>query len=82
MKTPLPSPPSRFPSFFPNIDVTTADKKNMEAGWNFSQYSVNESGLPAEGEEAIQRRLRSLPFMFDANGDIRYYLDLSRRADV
>ncbi len=54
----------------------------MEAGWNFSQYSVNESGLPAEGEEAIQRRLRSLPFMFDANGDIRYYLDLSRRADV
>lgn len=65
-----------LPDFFPNIDVTTADTKNMEAGWNFSQYSVNESGLPAEGEEAIQGRLRSLPFMFDSSGDIRYYLDL------
>lgn len=66
-----------LPDFFPSVDITAASRENMEDGWNFSQYSINESGQPVEDEEEAQRRLRSLPFMFDTNGDIRYFLDLT-----
>ncbi len=66
-----------LPDFFPDIDTTVTDRSRMEEGWNLSQYSVNPSGLPVETDVQAGRNLRGLPFMFDTNGDIRYYLDLN-----
>ncbi len=66
-----------LPKFFPDINTTVTDKSKMENGWNFSQYSVNPSGLPVDTDVDAGRALRGLPFMFDANGDVRYYLDLA-----
>lgn len=65
-----------LPDYFPEVGVTTAEGAKVEEGWTLSQYSVNASGLPVEGDEAVQGRLRSFPFMFDTDGNIRYYLDL------
>ncbi len=66
-----------LPGFFPIIDTTVTDKSKMEAGWTLSQYSVNPSGLLVDTDVQAGRNLRGLPFMFDASGDIRYYLDLT-----
>ncbi len=66
-----------LPEFFPDIEIAAADRENMEEGWNLSQYSVNPSGLPVDTDDQAGRNLRGLPFMFDTNGDIRYYLDLA-----
>ena len=65
-----------LPKFFPDISVSVTDQSKMEEGWNFSQYSVNPSGLPVDTDVDAGRVLKALPFMFDTNGDVRYYLDL------
>lgn len=55
-----------LPDFFPEIEILTADPGRMEPGWTLSNFSVG------TGEEFL-----TYPFMFDANGDVRWYLDLS-----
>lgn len=55
-----------LPEFFPTIDVTVADRARMEPGWNLSSLSIGNAGV-----------FESYPIMFDGNGDIRWYLDLS-----
>lgn len=55
-----------LPSFFPTVDIVTADQNQMELGWTMSALSIGEAGV-----------FRPYPIMFDSNGDIRWYLDLS-----
>lgn len=55
-----------LPDFFPDIDIVTADPARMEPGMTFSI-------LATSGKVRA-----SYPLMFDSNGEIRWYLDLSR----
>jgi len=58
-----------LPETFPSVDILTASPADMEAGWNLSGLSVGGAGEAG--------RFTSYPFIFDTNGDIRWYLDLS-----
>lgn len=60
-----------LPEFFPNILVTQASPTLMEPGWNLSSFSVGDAGT-----------FRSFPFIFDSDGRIRWYLDLSEFHDI
>jgi arylsulfate sulfotransferase len=55
-----------LPDFLPSVEIRTANRDQMESGWTLSSLSI---GVDGEFE--------SHPIMFDANGDIRWYLDLS-----
>jgi arylsulfate sulfotransferase len=55
-----------LPEFFPDIDVRRADMNRMEPGWTLSSFSVGDGG-----------RFNTVPFIFDENGDIRWYMDLT-----
>ena len=55
-----------LPEFFPSVEVVTADRSRMENGWTLSSLSIG------QGDD-----FRSFPMMFDAKGDIRWYMDLS-----
>ncbi|MEW5928594.1 MAG: aryl-sulfate sulfotransferase [Gemmatimonadota bacterium] len=54
------------PDFLPHIDILTADRAAMEPGWNLASFSLG-----------VGATFRSYPFMFDAEGKVRWYLDLS-----
>lgn len=54
------------PDFLPKIDILTADRASMEPGWSLASFSLGVGGT-----------FRSYPFMFDTDGEIRWYLDLS-----
>lgn len=55
-----------LPDFLPDIEIVEADPSRMEEGWTFSTLSVfTENGH------------RTYPIMFDATGDIRWFMDLS-----
>jgi arylsulfate sulfotransferase len=60
-----------LPDFLPTVAVETVDPGRMEAGWTLSSL-----GIGGEG------RFRSYPIIFDNNGDIRWYLDLSFLSDL
>jgi arylsulfate sulfotransferase len=66
-----------LPSYFPKVAVQTAPGAELEPGWTLSQYSINPRGQKIESDIDASLHLRGLPFMFDENGDIRYYLDLT-----
>jgi len=55
-----------LPDFFPDIEILTANTSEMEAGWNFLELNI---GSP-EG-------FLFYPIVFDAQGRVRYYIDLS-----
>jgi arylsulfate sulfotransferase len=55
-----------LPDFFPTVEVITANQSQMEPGWTLSSLSIGNAGV-----------FPGYPFMFDANGDVRWYLDLS-----
>lgn len=57
---------SKIPSFFPEVTIETADRSLMEPGLHFSELHIGNSG-----------RFNSYPFVYDDNGDIRWYVDLS-----
>jgi len=52
-----------LPSLFPQIDIVAKNESQMEPGWNLCDFSY-----------AIDNELHTQPFMFDNNGDIRWYL--------
>jgi arylsulfate sulfotransferase len=54
------------PDFFPDIEILVAERERMEPGWNLASLSIG------AGADFV-----TWPLMFDANGDIRWYLDLS-----
>ena len=54
-----------LPVGFPTVDITAANREAMEPGWTLSGFRFNDDPV------------RPVPFMFDANGDIRWYIDLS-----
>jgi arylsulfate sulfotransferase len=55
-----------LPPSFPAIDIETADPSRMEPGMTFCILTL--SGTPR----------RSYPLMFDRNGEIRWYLDMTQ----
>jgi arylsulfate sulfotransferase len=55
-----------LPSVFPQIEVVTADPARMEPGMNLSTLTVRLGAITA-----------NYPFIFDRNGAVRWYLDLS-----
>jgi arylsulfate sulfotransferase len=60
-----------LPEGFPTIEVVTADRWRMEDGWTLSSLSLAGGG-----------RFVSWPVMFDASGEVRWYLDLSFLDDL
>lgn len=60
-----------LPESFPAITVQSAQHSSMEDGLTIASFSAADGGTFA-----------SWPFAFDANGDIRWYLDLSRFDDT
>ncbi len=57
---------TRLPVFFPDIEINIADESLMQPGMNLSEFNLN-SGPDAD----------SYPFLFDRNGDVRWFLNLS-----
>ncbi len=55
-----------LPEFMPDIRIEKADRDQMEAGWTLSNLSIGKNS-----------NYLSYPILFDSNGDIRWYLDLS-----
>jgi arylsulfate sulfotransferase len=55
-----------LPAFFPALAVAAAVPAQMEPGMNLCAFQYSSGGT-----------LRSFPFMYDAGGAIRWYLDLS-----
>ncbi len=58
--------PPALPESLPAITIKTANMQSMEDGWTLSELHLGTSGI-----------YKSMPFMFDTHGDIRWYLDLS-----
>jgi len=57
---------SKLPDFFPEIAINTLEKDKMEPGMHALDTHFANFG-----------KFRSYPIIFDDNGDIRWYLDLS-----
>jgi arylsulfate sulfotransferase len=55
-----------LPEFFPTVEIVAAARSQMEPGWTLSSLSIGDNGV-----------FRSQPMMFDSNGDVRWYMDLS-----
>ena len=55
-----------LPAFFPAVTVTASAAPLMEPGMNLCAFQYSGGGV-----------LRSFPFMVDAGGAVRWYLDLS-----
>jgi len=55
-----------LPDFFPTIEINAATPDRMEPGMNLSAMTVR-----------IGSKSNGYPIIFDRNGDIRWYLDLS-----
>jgi arylsulfate sulfotransferase len=55
-----------LPEFFPSVEIVAADGSGMEPGWTLSSMAIGDNGV-----------FRSQPMMFDANGDVRWFMDLS-----
>ncbi len=55
-----------LPPFFPAVAVASASAGLMEPGMNLCTFQAASGGV-----------LRSFPFMYDARGAVRWYLDLS-----
>ena len=53
-----------LPAELPTIDILKADKTRMEPGWNLVSFRLSD------------KPDRALPFMFDPEGAVRWYLDL------
>jgi arylsulfate sulfotransferase len=60
-----------LPDVLPDIEILTADPSRMEPGWSLSSLNVGNAGT-----------FIAWPIMFDTNGDIRWYLDLTSFNDV
>jgi arylsulfate sulfotransferase len=56
-----------LPDYFPDIDITEYDPSVMAPGWNLMMHQM---GKPQS------RGIHTNPFMFDAEGDVRWYLDI------
>ncbi len=54
-----------LPEFFPSVEIVTAAGSGMEPGWTLSSLAIGDNGV-----------FRSMPMMFDANGDVRWFMDL------
>ncbi len=55
-----------LPDFFPDIEIVTSDLDKMENGWNLVEMNIG-------SEDGFQ----FYPIVFDAQGRVRYYIDLS-----
>lgn len=56
----------RLPIVFPKIEINKVERSKMEDGLHACDIHLANNGS-----------LKSMPFMFDDNGDIRWFLDLS-----
>src|SRR5690606_6642228 len=61
-----------LPDRFPTINISVADESRMEPGWTLSEVSVS------SGEGTFD----TFPVIFDTNGDVRWYMDLSVNGDI
>lgn len=57
-------PTDPIPDYFPTIEIKRADKSLMEPGMTLSHLSLGDDGA-----------FRTIPIMYDDNGDIRWYLN-------
>ena len=55
-----------LPDFFPGVQVSSVNESLMEPGWTASAMFIGDAGV-----------FRPYPIMFDSDGIIRWYLDLS-----
>lgn len=60
-----------LPDTFPNIEIQTSVESMMEPGWNLSSLAVSNDGS-----------FLSYPIIFDQDGAIRWYLDLSEFGEL
>ncbi|MGI9173720.1 MAG: aryl-sulfate sulfotransferase [Rhodothermales bacterium] len=60
-----------LPTFFPTVDIVQADTARMEDGWTLSGLSI-----------AVEGVFHTYPIIFDVNGDVRWYADLSSINDM
>ncbi len=59
-------PTQPLPDWFPEIEINTLKREEMEAGWHGCDMHFANHGV-----------FRSMPFIFDDQGEVRWYLDLS-----
>ena len=59
------------PDFFPDIEINTLERNLMEPGWHYNSLSIGNNGV-----------FENYPMIFDDNGDIRWYLDLSSQSGI
>jgi len=62
-------PTGPLPDFFPEVKINTSHPDRIEPGMNLCSFSTSDGNTRM-----------TYPFMFDRNGDIRWYLDLSRHS--
>ncbi|MEM1096349.1 MAG: aryl-sulfate sulfotransferase [Bacteroidota bacterium] len=55
-----------LPDPMPTVDIVEASSSSIEPGWTLASFSIGNQGI-----------FESVPFVFDTNGDIRWYLDLT-----
>ncbi|MDX1741380.1 MAG: aryl-sulfate sulfotransferase, partial [Rhodothermales bacterium] len=55
-----------LPEFFPSVEIRSVNESLMEPGWTASALMIGDGGT-----------FRPYPIMFDRDGAIRWYLDLS-----
>ncbi|RNC83924.1 MAG: aryl-sulfate sulfotransferase [Balneola sp.] len=60
-----------IPDFFPDIEINTLERDLMEPGWHYNSMSIGNNGS-----------FDTYPMIFDDNGDIRWYLDLSDQPGI
>lgn len=60
-------PTGPLPDFFPEVRIDTSLPDRVEPGMNLCSFSIS------DGSSRI-----TYPFIFNRNGDVRWYLDLSR----
>ncbi|MDC8003412.1 aryl-sulfate sulfotransferase [Aureisphaera galaxeae] len=61
----------KLPDYFPRIEINKIDRSNMEAGMHLCDIHYAKNGT-----------YDSRPFIFDDQGEVRWYLDLSFFGDI
>lgn len=59
-----------IPSFFPEITINICNKNLVEPAWTFCDYSSGKNS-----------HLETFPFIFDDNGTVRWYFNLSDKGN-
>lgn len=59
-------PTEPLPDFFPKVEVVTANREQMEPGWHLAEVLIADDG-----------KFGAYPMLFDDQGAVRWYIDLS-----